>query len=107
LAILFFTAEYTASTVLYTVPSGRTFYLYHASLSVSRATAGECRVQLVIRDASDVEVCKILTIGAEAGLYGDHGEISMPNPLPIPAGYDLYVVIAGGTVRVGVSGDEE
>ena len=77
--------------IIYTVPSGKVFYLCTWTLSLTGTGTDE--VHLKVRNASDVDQYTIQDIGAETTLLESQSDGGTFNPpLAIPAGYDVILV---------------
>ena len=92
------------TAILNTTTAGKIFYLTTAYLHISRASAMEAYIQ--IRNASDVEVCKVIYLSANTNT-GPVVNLSFPMPIAIAAGFDICIVSPGDTAYGGITGWEE
>ena len=89
-------AKWTSTTVQsYTVPSGRTWYLYGGSVTRDTAT-GTATLNVSIFDAAD-NLVQILDIAADATGTTPYPDVTYTGylqfPLPMPAGWYVKIVI--------------
>lgn len=97
------------TAIVHTVTNGKTFYLTAATARISvYAAGGALSGFLAIRNGSDTFVTEIIGLNCAEAVAGDFGSISFPVPVPIAAGYDIYVYAsAKATCRGNIWGWEE
>ena len=80
----------SATTVLYTVPVGNTFYLCHSMMGYGAIAAGIAVFE--IQDLVPVRVVDLFYDTLVAGIAGNSKNASYWPPIEIPAGYRIVVV---------------
>ena len=90
--------------IIHTVTAGKTFYMTSCSISLRHTAADDAFIR--IRNASDVEVTRILHISANANSAGNSAK-SFPMPISIAAGYDITTKADNGAATGSIEGWEE
>lgn len=94
-------ATTSATVVIHTVTSGKTFYLSAAFLIGQDA-------KLVVRNAATPPVIQYELLHTFWSASGYGLTLSYPNPRKLPAGYDIAIVEGGyGNADAGIFGWEE
>ncbi len=94
-------------TVIHTVSTGKSLYLVFAFLS-GASGGGSGTVNVSVRDDGDNWLYNIAQISFDAANMTDSVACSLPRPLKIPEGYDVYVEsTTNPTARATILGWEE
>lgn len=95
-----------ASTLVYTVPAGKTLLLFVSWMHCLNITAAG-RAELIVRNAAAARQYSIGNAGGQTNVgLNQYSCTSRWIPLEIPAGYDIYISFLAGTpgISVGIEG---
>lgn len=89
-----------ATVILHTVTAGKTFYLCGIMFDSKRTAVSTAH--MAVRNAADVEQYRLLQPHAPAANeFISEGGVGFHCAVPIPAGWDIYLVSAAATQSIG------